>query len=108
MKILYQNAFSPCSLKFPYCAGVNDLFFSSPAKLKELNGGAPQEHKLSEEILESLERLLVSICEPNSSNAPPTIQQINLLWKASHWPEGTTQFMIFYYVFLVFHFIFMN
>ncbi|XP_039997560.1 phospholipase A-2-activating protein [Xiphias gladius] len=57
------------------------------AKLKELNKGAPQEHKLSEEILESLERLLVSVCGPNSSEPTPNIQQINLLWKASHWPE---------------------
>uniref|UniRef100_A0A669BZA0 Phospholipase A2-activating protein n=1 Tax=Oreochromis niloticus TaxID=8128 RepID=A0A669BZA0_ORENI len=57
------------------------------AKLKELNGGAPQEHKLSEEVLESLERLLLSVCGLNSSEPAPTIQQINLLWKASHWPE---------------------
>ncbi|XP_061619716.1 phospholipase A-2-activating protein isoform X1 [Phyllopteryx taeniolatus] len=54
-------------------------------KLKELNAGAPQEHKLSGDFLESLERLLVSVCGPNEG--PPTIQQINLLWKASHWPE---------------------
>uniref|UniRef100_A0AAX7ULK4 Phospholipase A2-activating protein n=1 Tax=Astatotilapia calliptera TaxID=8154 RepID=A0AAX7ULK4_ASTCA len=64
--------------------GVADPF---TAKLKELNGGAPQEHKLSEEVLESLERLLLSVCGLNSSEPAPTIQQINLLWKASHWPE---------------------
>lgn len=63
----------------------------SLAKLKELNGGAPHEHKLSEEILESLERLLVSVCGPNSPEPPPNLQQINLLWKASHWPEGTAK-----------------
>ncbi|KAF3836972.1 hypothetical protein F7725_004436 [Dissostichus mawsoni] len=57
------------------------------AKIKELNGSAPQEYKLSQEALESLVRLLGSISEPNSSEAPPTIQEINLLWKASHWPE---------------------
>ncbi|XP_078132332.1 phospholipase A-2-activating protein [Sander vitreus] len=57
------------------------------AKVKELNGGAPPEHKLSEEILESLQRLLVSVSEPNSSMSPPSIQEINVLWKASHWPE---------------------
>nr|XP_057923189.1 phospholipase A-2-activating protein [Doryrhamphus excisus] len=56
-------------------------------KLKELNGGAPLEHKLSEDHLESLERLLVSVCGGDSTESPPTIQQINLLWKASHWPE---------------------
>ncbi|XP_051923054.1 phospholipase A-2-activating protein [Hippocampus zosterae] len=54
-------------------------------KLRELNAGAPQEDKLSEDFLESLERLLASVCGPNE--CPPTIQQINLLWKASHWPE---------------------
>lgn len=25
--------------------------------------------------------------EPNSPASPPTIQEINLLWKAAHWPE---------------------
>lgn len=68
---------------------MSGFVLSLSAKLKELNGGAPQEHKLSEEILESLERLLVSVCEPNASKPPPTIQEITLLWKASHWPEGT-------------------
>uniref|UniRef100_UPI003AAED065 phospholipase A-2-activating protein isoform X2 n=1 Tax=Centroberyx gerrardi TaxID=166262 RepID=UPI003AAED065 len=57
------------------------------AKLKELNDGAPQKHKLSEEVLESLDRLLVSVCGTSSSEQPPNLQQINLLWKASHWPE---------------------
>ncbi|XP_034712361.1 phospholipase A-2-activating protein isoform X2 [Etheostoma cragini] len=57
------------------------------AKVKELNGGAPLEHKLSDEILESLQRLLVSVSEPNSSMSPPSIQEINVLWKASHWSE---------------------
>ncbi|XP_029931915.1 phospholipase A-2-activating protein [Myripristis murdjan] len=57
------------------------------AKLKELNNGAPQKHKLSEEVLESLEKLLMCVCGPSSSEQPLTIQQINLLWKASHWPE---------------------
>uniref|UniRef100_A0A8C6T9K3 Phospholipase A-2-activating protein n=1 Tax=Neogobius melanostomus TaxID=47308 RepID=A0A8C6T9K3_9GOBI len=55
-------------------------------KLKELNAGAPQEHKLSEELLESIDQLLVSVCASNSEPAP-TLQQINLLWKATHWPE---------------------
>lgn len=56
------------------------------AKLKELNAGAPQEHKLSEELMGSLEQLLASVCGSNSDPAP-TMQQINLLWKATHWPE---------------------
>ncbi|XP_061566356.1 phospholipase A-2-activating protein [Cololabis saira] len=57
------------------------------AKLKELNGGAPQEHKLSEETVENLEGLLLYVCGENTSDVPLTIQQIGLLWKASHWPE---------------------
>uniref|UniRef100_A0A3P8VN20 Phospholipase A2-activating protein n=1 Tax=Cynoglossus semilaevis TaxID=244447 RepID=A0A3P8VN20_CYNSE len=56
------------------------------AKIKELNNNAPQEHRLSEDILECLERLLVSVCAPNTE-PPPNMQQINSLWKASHWPE---------------------
>uniref|UniRef100_A0A3B3BLN7 Phospholipase A2-activating protein n=1 Tax=Oryzias melastigma TaxID=30732 RepID=A0A3B3BLN7_ORYME len=57
------------------------------SKLKELNGGAPPEHKLSEDIVESLERLLLVCGGSNSSECPLTIQEINLLWKASHLPE---------------------
>ena len=61
-----------------------------PAKLKELNGTASPEHKLSEEFVESLERMLDSVVGgANNSTPPPSLQQINLLWKASHWPEGT-------------------
>lgn len=71
-------------------AGGHLTVLSSPAKLKELNGGAPQEHKLSEEMLGNLESLLSCVCESDSSGPPPTLQQINMLWKASHWPEGTT------------------
>ncbi|XP_014010967.2 phospholipase A-2-activating protein isoform X1 [Salmo salar] len=56
------------------------------AKLKELNGGAPGEYRLSEEVLESLEKLLVSVCNPCASEQPTT-EQISLLWKTSHWPE---------------------
>uniref|UniRef100_A0A3Q3G4N8 Phospholipase A2-activating protein n=1 Tax=Labrus bergylta TaxID=56723 RepID=A0A3Q3G4N8_9LABR len=78
------------NIYFPKTDGVTFEQANTPqiiAKLKELNGGAPQEHQLSEEILESVERLLMSVCEPCSSKSPLTIQQINLLWKASHWPE---------------------
>ncbi|KAG7260753.1 hypothetical protein CRUP_015132 [Coryphaenoides rupestris] len=58
------------------------------AKLRELNGSAPQEHKLSEEFMESLEGMLGSVVDwANNSTQPPSLQQINLLWKASHWPE---------------------
>lgn len=61
---------------------------SSPAKLKELNEGTPPEHRLTEETLDTLEGLLEAVCDP--SKPPPTLQQISLLWKAVHWPEGTT------------------
>ncbi|XP_046904858.1 phospholipase A-2-activating protein [Hypomesus transpacificus] len=56
------------------------------AKLKELNGGAPQEQKLSEEVLESLEKLLLCVSDLSSAEQPTTLQ-ISLLWKASQWPE---------------------
>ncbi|MEQ2236845.1 hypothetical protein ILYODFUR_016769 [Ilyodon furcidens] len=75
---------------FPKTDGVTFEQANAPqiiAKLKELNEGAPQEHKLSEETMESLEGLLQVVCEANSSEPPPTIQQISLLWKVSHWPE---------------------
>uniref|UniRef100_A0A8C5I6L2 Phospholipase A2-activating protein n=1 Tax=Gouania willdenowi TaxID=441366 RepID=A0A8C5I6L2_GOUWI len=57
------------------------------AKLKELNAAAPQEQKLSEDVLESLSRLLSTVCAPGATEPPPNIQQINSLWKASHLPE---------------------
>ncbi|KAM6949077.1 phospholipase A-2-activating protein [Aplochiton taeniatus] len=56
------------------------------AKLRELNDGAPQEHKLSEDGLESMERLLACVSDLGSATQPTT-QQINYLWQASHWPE---------------------
>ncbi|XP_067381093.1 phospholipase A-2-activating protein isoform X2 [Channa argus] len=78
------------NIYFPKTDGVTFEQANTPqiiAKLKELNGGAPEEHKLSEEVLEGLEGLLLSLSGPNSNEPPPTLQQINLLWKASHWPE---------------------
>uniref|UniRef100_A0A8C7F2D0 Phospholipase A-2-activating protein n=1 Tax=Oncorhynchus kisutch TaxID=8019 RepID=A0A8C7F2D0_ONCKI len=59
---------------------------SAIAKLRELNGGAPGEYRLSEGVLGSLEKLLVSVCDPCASEQPTT-EQISLLWKTSHWPE---------------------
>ncbi|XP_034146766.1 phospholipase A-2-activating protein [Esox lucius] len=55
-------------------------------KLRELNVGAPGDCKLSEEVLRSLEKLLVSVCDPQASEQPTT-EQISLLWKTTHWPE---------------------
>ncbi|XP_062372666.1 phospholipase A-2-activating protein isoform X2 [Sardina pilchardus] len=59
------------------------------AKLKELNGGAPEEHRLCEEVLGDLEQLLLAVCDLKGSQQlqPPTDQQISLLIKTAHWPE---------------------
>ncbi|XP_073907786.1 phospholipase A-2-activating protein isoform X3 [Castor canadensis] len=54
-------------------------------KLKELNGTAPEEKKLTEDDLVLLEKILSLIC--NSSSEKPTAQQLQILWKAIHWPE---------------------
>ena len=58
------------------------------AKLKELNSTAPPEHKLSDDFVESLKRLLDSVVGgATNSMPPPSLQQIHLLWMASHWPK---------------------
>lgn len=54
-------------------------------KLKELNGTAPEEKKLTEDDLIILEKILSLIC--NSSSEKPTAQQLQILWKAINWPE---------------------
>uniref|UniRef100_A0A3Q2PZN1 Phospholipase A2-activating protein n=1 Tax=Fundulus heteroclitus TaxID=8078 RepID=A0A3Q2PZN1_FUNHE len=77
------------NIYFPKTDGVTFEQANAPqiiAKIKELNEGAPQEQKLSEETIESLKGLLLAVCGANSPDAP-TIQQISLLWKVSHWPE---------------------
>ncbi|MBN3306153.1 phospholipase A-2-activating protein [Amia ocellicauda] len=56
------------------------------AKLKELNSGAPGEQKLSDEALRKVEKLLLSITNVQSAERP-TAEQIEILWKATHWPE---------------------
>ncbi|XP_014883971.1 phospholipase A-2-activating protein isoform X1 [Poecilia latipinna] len=78
------------NIYFPKTDGVTFEQANAPqiiAKLKELNEGAPQEHKLSDDTMGSLEQLLLVVCGANSPETPPTIQQISLLWKVSHWPE---------------------
>ncbi|XP_036187183.1 phospholipase A-2-activating protein isoform X3 [Myotis myotis] len=54
-------------------------------KLKELNGTAPEEKKLTENDLILLEKILSITC--NSSFEKPTAQQLQILWKAINWPE---------------------
>ncbi|NXJ26027.1 PLAP protein, partial [Dicrurus megarhynchus] len=54
-------------------------------KLKELNGSAAEEHKLTEDDLIILEKLLSATC--NTSAETPTAQQLQTLWRAVNWPE---------------------
>ncbi|XP_039589171.1 phospholipase A-2-activating protein isoform X3 [Passer montanus] len=54
-------------------------------KLKELNGSAAEEHKLTEDDLIILEKLLSATC--NTSTETPTAQQLQTLWRAINWPE---------------------
>ncbi|KAG9345461.1 hypothetical protein JZ751_008605 [Albula glossodonta] len=56
------------------------------AKLKELNGGAPDDKKLPEDAVGKLEKLLLNVCDLKSSDTP-TQDEISILWKTSHWPE---------------------
>ncbi|XP_056605454.1 phospholipase A-2-activating protein [Triplophysa dalaica] len=56
------------------------------SKLQELNNTAPQDHKLSEAALVSLEKLLLTVTDLKRKEQP-TAEQINVLWRASHWPE---------------------
>lgn len=59
-------------------------------KLRELNGNAPDDHRLSDEVLGSLEKLLIMVSDTKSQDQP-TGEQISVLWRTSHWPEGDTQ-----------------
>ncbi|NWX92594.1 PLAP protein, partial [Nothoprocta ornata] len=54
-------------------------------KLKELNGAASEEQKLTEDDLIILEKILFAVC--NTSAETPTAQQLQTLWKAVNWPE---------------------
>ncbi|XP_078532836.1 phospholipase A-2-activating protein [Lissotriton helveticus] len=54
-------------------------------KLRELNGSAPADQKLSEDELILLEKLLVVVGNPSTET--PTAQQLETLWKTIKWPE---------------------
>ncbi|XP_073492039.1 phospholipase A-2-activating protein [Aquarana catesbeiana] len=54
-------------------------------KLKELNEKAPEEHKLSEDDLMRLDKLLSVVVNPSGETA--TAQQVDTLWKTVKWPE---------------------
>lgn len=59
------------------------------AKLRELNGNTPEDQRLSDEVLGSLEKLLLAVSDTNSQDQP-TAEQISILWRTCHWPEGNT------------------
>ncbi|OXB66130.1 hypothetical protein ASZ78_012473 [Callipepla squamata] len=65
--------------------GGNTSSTGLTGKLKELNGNATEEQKLTEDDLIILEKLLSATC--NTSAEMPTAQQIQTLWKAINWPE---------------------
>ncbi|KAM6033853.1 phospholipase A-2-activating protein isoform 4-T4 [Chlamydotis macqueenii] len=54
-------------------------------KLKELNGSTTEEHRLTEDDLILLEKLLSATC--NTSAETPTAQQLQALRRAVNWPE---------------------
>ncbi|XP_018423851.1 PREDICTED: phospholipase A-2-activating protein isoform X1 [Nanorana parkeri] len=54
-------------------------------KLKELNETAPEEHKLPEDDLMRLDKLLSVVVNPSGETA--TAQQVDTLWRAVRWPE---------------------
>ncbi|KAF7706443.1 phospholipase A-2-activating protein [Silurus meridionalis] len=55
------------------------------AKLRELNANAPEDHRLTDEVLNSLEKLLLTVTDKTQDQ--PTAEQISILWRTSHWPE---------------------
>lgn len=77
---------------------VRKLYLSTglTGKLKELNGTATEEQKLTEDDLIMLEKLLSATC--NSSVETPTPQQLQTLWRAVNWPEGRHLKLFFYIV----------
>lgn len=66
--------------------GILKFWFWFLGKLKELNGSAPEEKKLTEDDLVLLEKILSLIC--GNASEKPTAQQLQVLWKAINWPEG--------------------
>lgn len=59
------------------------------AKLRELNSNAPEDHRMSDEVLGNLEKLLITVSDTKNQDQP-TAEQISILWRTSHWPEGNT------------------
>ncbi|XP_062850294.1 phospholipase A-2-activating protein [Trichomycterus rosablanca] len=55
-------------------------------KLRELNVNAPEDHRLSDEMLGNMEKLLLTVSATKSQDQP-TAEQISILWRTCHWPE---------------------
>uniref|UniRef100_A0AAR2LHM7 Phospholipase A2-activating protein n=1 Tax=Pygocentrus nattereri TaxID=42514 RepID=A0AAR2LHM7_PYGNA len=55
-------------------------------KLRELNANAPEDHRLTDGVLDNLEKLLLTVSDSKSQDLP-TADQISILWRTSHWPE---------------------
>lgn len=62
------------------------VFVINAGKLKELNGNAPEEQKLTKDDLGHLEKMLSIAC--NASTEIPSAQQLQALLKAINWPTG--------------------
>ncbi|KAG7330272.1 hypothetical protein KOW79_006494 [Hemibagrus wyckioides] len=56
------------------------------AKLRELNSNAPEDHRMSDDVLGNLEKLLITVSDTKNQDQP-TAEQISILWRTSHWPE---------------------
>ncbi|XP_053321888.1 phospholipase A-2-activating protein [Spea bombifrons] len=88
-----QNAYRSLAAQTPniYFPKKDPLTFdqANPSqisgKLKELNHSAPEQHKMSEEDLMRLEKLLSVVINPSGEVA--TAQQLDTLWRAVNWPE---------------------
>ncbi|XP_039615773.1 phospholipase A-2-activating protein [Polypterus senegalus] len=56
------------------------------AKMKELNRGAPDDHRLTDDAIQKLEKLLSAVTGLSHAETPAA-EQIDLLWKTTYWPE---------------------
>ena len=68
---------------------LNILLMFVLAKLRELNANAPEDHRLHDDVLDNLEKLLFTVSDSKSQDLP-TADQISILWRTIHWPEGTS------------------
>ncbi|KAK1175769.1 phospholipase A-2-activating protein-like [Acipenser oxyrinchus oxyrinchus] len=84
-----QSTSAPTNIYFPKTDPVKFEQANATqilAKLKELNRGAPNEQKLSDDGIQKLEKLLSTVSNLNAAEKPTT-EEIEILWKTAHWPE---------------------